>query len=119
MPSLLLTVRCFAGTAGYFDVLYEIEHDGSVSTVPKSVRLRRADLRCLVRTAYSLVHKVCPPDGEGDIYNFWKQRFAEGTIWHDAMGLIDVWDGGDGGAAGKQSTAPDLYAQLEALLRKV
>ena len=99
--------------------MYEIEHDGSARTVSKSVRLRRADLRSLVRTAYSLVHKVCPPDDEGDIYKFWKQRFAEGTIWYDAMGLIDAWGGGGGGAAGKQSAAPDLYGQLEALFRKV
>ena len=68
------------------------------------------------------MYKVCPPAcGQEDIYNFWKQRLAKGTIWHDAMRLIDAWDGGDGdaAAAGKKNSALDLYAKLEALFVKV
>ena len=80
------------GTTQYFDPLFEIKHGGNPQDgISQSVRLRRSDLRCLVRTAYSFIFKVGPgTDDSIQVESFWASHLCQGTIWHVMLQIIET-----------------------------
>lgn len=82
------------GTTRYFDPLYECEHGGDPKDgVDQGVRLRRSDLRCLVRTAFTLLRVLVPDVEEEDevqVQTYWAEHLRPGTIWHDMMHVVDT-----------------------------
>jgi hypothetical protein len=75
-------------TPSYADRAYEELHLEDVSS--NSIRFRKIDLWCFVRTAYSILTKFAPV-GLADntaISVFWEECFHE-TLWQDAMEAIN------------------------------
>ena len=121
LPAYLPLLVCL-GTSHYFDMGYELALNGHPeSGVEQSLRLRRADLRCLVRTSYSLVYKTAPPDGcdsDTEVTEWWAQRLIPGTIWHGMLQDIDTL--GSEGSGGSDEPADALvYESLRSKLSSV
>lgn len=97
----------------YFDPAYDRRQRGGAAA-PDSATLPlylcQSDLRCLVRTAYVLVHKIpppsCTPDQHKELAAFWEKRLGTG-LWAQALGVVESMP-----AAGDKAT----YAALCTLL---
>jgi serine/threonine protein kinase len=71
------------GTPEYFDPLYELNNN--IKTVRNRSDLMRIDLRCLIRTIFTLVRKWVPPDNDFEIEAFWAAH-----LQNDAKALMQV-----------------------------
>ena len=96
-------------TPSYADRAYEELH--LIDASSNSIRFRRIDLWCFVRTAYSILIKVAPVGLTDNtaISVFWEECFL-GTLWQEAMEAINSLNGIDDG---------DVYDKVVSIISRV
>jgi serine/threonine protein kinase len=71
----------FVGTPAYCDKLPDTNNRHTPSA--------SSDLKCLVRSVYSMLTMQVPPEDLDDISPFWATCFREGTVWQNAIELAN------------------------------